>query len=270
MWQWQEIQKLLRPDGVGLPLKKPVNRIALLPMRSLFAAAFVFLGATVALGAPDEPLYRPALIGTSPDAIINRIDTKLLLKAGQKDAAVMFVAAVEKNGDVKWSGTYRGTANSKLLEQEVQRALTDAKMIPAIRNHEPVSVFFYGTVTFGIVEGTPRLRIFDSQEPNEVGPEHDFVAPQPVIGGDSKFAGLHYPSKQEAPLAVNGAVELGLKVDAEGNLVEEKVISEYPPLLGFGQAALDDFASAKFIPAFRNGQPVACEIKLPVYYQPKS
>ena len=235
--------------------------------------ALVVLGLTILVGfaaAEELPSYRPALIGKSPDAIINRIDTKLLLNAGQKNAAVMFIAAVEKTGEVKWSGTYRGTPDSKLLEQEVNRVLTDAKMIPAVRNHQPVSVFYYGTVIFEVLNGKPRLRIFANQEPGELKSENDFVGPQPVIGADSKFGGLHYPSKSDAPLAVSGAVELSLKVDADGNLQQEKVVSEYPPLLGFGPAAMDDFATAKFVPAFRNGQPVACEITLPVYYKPKS
>jgi hypothetical protein len=220
--------------------------------------------------AEELPSYRPALIGKSPEAIVNRIDTKLLLKAGQKNGAVMFVAAVEKSGEVKWSGTYRGTPDSKLLEQEVNRALADAKMIPAVRNHQSVSVFYYGTVIFEVLNGKPRLRIFANQEPDELKNENDFVGPQPVIGADSKFDGLHYPPQSDAPVAVSGAVELSLKVDPEGNLQGEKVVSEYPPLLGFGPAAMEDFASAKFIPAFRGGQPVACQITLPVYYKPKS
>lgn len=220
--------------------------------------------------AEDLPVYRPALIGKSADAIINRIDEKLLLRIGQKDAAVMFCAVVEKTGELKWSGTYRGTADSKLLEQEVQRALVNAKMIPAIRNHEPVSVFYYGTVLFEIIDNKPRLRIFANQEASELKKETDFIGPQPCLGGDSKFSGLHYPSSQQAPLAVDGAVELWMKIDATGNLQEEKVTNESPPLLGFGDAALDDFANAKFIPAFRDGKPIACEITLPLYFKPKS
>jgi hypothetical protein len=44
------------------------------------------------------------------------------------------------------------------------------------------------------------------------------------------------------------------------------VLKEDPPLLGFGDAARTDFANAKFIPAFRDGKPGACEVVLPVYY----
>jgi len=47
------------------------------------------------------------------------------------------------------------------------------------------------------------------------------------------------------------------------------VVKESPPLLGFGDAALDDFANAKFIPAFRDGKSVSCEITLPLYYKPE-
>jgi Gram-negative bacterial TonB protein C-terminal len=266
----EKIQKLLRPRGVGLCLKKAGNPVALQTMRRFALVCFACTIATQFAAAADLPVYRPALIGSAPDAIINRIDTNLLLKAGQKNAAVMFVAAVEKTGEVKWSGTYRGTPDSKLLEQELQRALGNAKMIPAIRNREPVSVFYYGTVVFEVINNKPRLRIFANQEANELKTENDFISPQPCLGADSKFDGLHYPSSSDAPLAVSGAVELSLKVDAEGNLQGEKVVSEYPPLLGFGQAAMDDFAAAKFIPAFRNGQPVPCEITLPLYYRPKS
>ena len=138
-------------------------------------------------------------------------------------------------------------------------------MIPAIRNHEPVVVFYYATVVFQVVDDKPRLRIFANQEASELRTENDFVGPQPCLGGDSKFEGLNYPTN--LPVQVSGMVELLLKIDATGNLQEAKVMKEDPPLLGFGGAAMADFANAKFIPAFRNGQPVACQVMLPVYYR---
>jgi len=50
-------------------------------------------------------------------------------------------------------------------------------------------------------------------------------------------------------------------------LQELNVVSENPPLLGFADAALSDFRNAKFIPAFRDGKPVACDVTLPVFYK---
>lgn len=216
------------------------------------------------------PMYRPALLGTGPSALINQIDTADLIKKGQKDAAIMFTCSVQKNGDVVWSGTYRGTPESKLLEQELQKRLaTGLKFNPAIYNHLPVDAIYYGTVTFTIVDGKPRLRIFSNQQTEELEKESDFIGPQPFFGLNSKFNGLHYPSKQEAPVQVDGVAELQLKIDATGNLENITLRQEKPPFSGFGEAARADFKKAKFIPAFRDGKPGACEVTLPVYYKAK-
>ena len=180
----------------------------------------------------------------------------------------MFYAVVQKTGDVGLAETYLGTPDSQLLQQEVQRALAGAKMIPAVRNHQLVSVIFYGTVVFSTVEGKPRLRLFANQDANEIKAEHDFIAPQPCIGGDSSFAGIHYP-QNGSPVPLNALVNLQLAVDAAGNVQNTKVIDESPPLLGFGDAALTDFNEAKYIPAFRDGKPVACDTTLSIYYPSK-
>src|SRR5438270_11431862 len=108
------------------------------------------------------PMYRPVLLGTGPDALINRIDGAGLIEQGQKDAAIMFSCSVKKDGAVLSVSTYRGTPDSKLLEQELLKKLSAAanpKFIPAIYNHVPVDAIYYGTVMFGIVNDKPRLRI---------------------------------------------------------------------------------------------------------------
>ena len=215
------------------------------------------------------PMYRPVLLGTGPDALINRIDTAGLIKQGQKDAAIMFSCSVKKDGAVLSVSTYRGTPDSKLLEQEVLKKLSLAanpKFIPGIYNHIPVDAIYYGTVMFTIVNDKPRLRIFSNQEREELKKESDFISPQPFWGGDSKFNGFRYPSSETAPVMVNGSAELALKVDATGNLQDLKLLSEQPPFLGFGAAAFEDMSKAKFIPAFRDGKPVACDVKIPIYY----
>ena len=117
------------------------------------------------------------------------------------------------------------------------------------------------------MNGKPRLRIFANQEAVELKKESDFVGPQPFVGPDSKFEGLHYPD-DVVGVPISGLVELAMKVDADGNLKELRLVSEYPPLAGFARAAMEDFRVARFIPAFRDGKPVECSITLPVYYQP--
>jgi hypothetical protein len=219
--------------------------------------------------SPAEELlrYRPALLRTGPNSVINRIDTQDLIKKGQKDGSVMFCCSVRQTGEIANTWTYRGTPESLLLEQELVRRLDQSVFIPAIYNREPVHVLFYGTVIFKIVNGKPRLRIFANQEAEELKKETDFVGPQPFVGHDSKFEGLHYPN-DVLEAQIPGLVELGMKIDADGNLKELRVVSEDPPLVGFRRAAAEDFRVARFIPAFRDGKPVECSITLPVYYEP--
>jgi len=215
-------------------------------------------------------MYRPVLLGTGPDALINRIDTAGLINQGQKDAAIMFSCSVKKDGSVLSVSTYRGTPDSKPLEKEILKQLAVAanpKMLPAVYNHIPVDAIYYGTVTFSVINGKPRLRIFSNQERSELSKESDFIGPQPFWGGDSKFSGFRFPGTDTAPVKVDGSAELELQVDEKGNLRDLKLLSEEPPFLGFGDAAFDDMAKAKFIPAFRNGNPVACDVKIPVYYK---
>jgi TonB family protein len=216
---------------------------------------------------PALPELRPAVLGTGSDSLINKIDTADLIKKGQKDAAVMFSCLVAPTGDVVRSAAYRGTRGSELLEQEVLKRLVNAKFIPAIHNHQPVIAVFDGTVTFAVVNGKPRLRIFSNQQLEEVKKENDFIDPQPYVGPGSKFTGTHYPDTGTT-VRLTGVVELALDVDAAGNLRNMNVVTEQPPYLGFGQAASSDFNGAKFIPAFRNGKPVESKVTISIFYKP--
>ena len=219
------------------------------------------------------PMYRPILLGNAPDSLINRIDTPGLIQQGQKDAAIMFSCSVKRDGSVLSVSTYRGTAGSKLLEEELLKKLSaaaNAKMIPAVYNHMLVDAIYYGTVTFAIIDDKPRLRIFSNQERQELAKESDFISPQPFWGGDSRFNGFRYPTTESAPVPVDGWAELELKVDAAGNLQDLKLLDEKPPFLGFGVAAFEDLKRARFIPAFRDGKPVASDVKIPVFYKPNA
>ncbi|MGE5209281.1 MAG: energy transducer TonB [Alphaproteobacteria bacterium] len=216
---------------------------------------------------PALPEFRPALVGSAPNSLINTIDTADLIKKGQKEAAVMFSCLVAPTGEIVRSGAYRGTRGSELLEQELLKRLATAKFIPGIHNHKPVIAVFYGTVKFAVVNGKPRLRIFANQQLPELDKESDFIDPQPFVGEGSKFTGTHYP---EVPTTVSltASVDLEVEVDAAGNLKNMQVLSEEPPFLNFGDAAMSDFTGAKFIPAFRDGKPVDSKVTLHIYYKP--
>jgi hypothetical protein len=147
------------------------------------------------------------------------------------------------------------------LENEVEQRLVGVKFTPPIYNHQAVSVLLYGTVIFS-AENKPHVRIFLNQDPKEIKAETDFVGPQPVIGADSKFKGI-----RALDPGITGIANLSLKVGADGSLQDMQLEGEEPPLLGFGKMALEDFDGAKFIPAFRDGDPTACATVLPVCYK---
>jgi hypothetical protein len=219
-------------------------------------------------GSPSQlPQYRPALLGTGPDSVINRINEAGLMRDGQKDASLYFRCSVSPTGEIMTTWTYHQSPDSQLLEREITRCLDQAVFVPGVYDHQPVAVFFFGAVTFKIIDGKPRLRIFANQEEAELKKEADFIGPQPFVGYESKFEGLHYPN-DAVTSELTGMVELGMKIDAKGKLLDLKVVSEYPPLVGFRRAAAEDFRVAAFIPAFRDGKPVECNITLPVYYEP--
>jgi hypothetical protein len=232
----------------------------------LLASLFVVVDLAQAQSI-DVASNRPALIGTGSDALVNKIDVQDLFKKGQKDGAVMFACIVDGKGNVSWNTTYNVTPNSKALEEEVLKRIESAKFVPALHNKLPVDVVFFGTVSFVVKDGKPHLRIFANQEIDEVNKASDFIGPQPYFGGESKFTGLHYPI-QEVVVPVTGEVKFTIAIDVTGNLKDIQLVSEEPPLLGFGDAALSDFGQAKFIPAFRNGKATDSNVTLSVYFEP--
>ena len=240
-----------------------MRRVVFLCMTALFLNA-----AFPAKAALPLPRFRPAVLGSGPDSVVNQIDTQALLKKGQKEGAIMFCCRVATTGNVVWYTTYLPVPGSDLLEEEVRKRLDNARLAPAIYEHKPVEVLFYGTAFFSVADGKPKLNIFANQEAAELKAGNDFIGPQPVIGADSKFTGLHYP-RERMTVFVKGLVRLALKVDATGNLQELRAVSEEPSLLGFAQAAITDFTGAKFIPAFRDGDPVESSVELPVFYEPE-
>ena len=240
-------------------------------MRGLvfLSIATLFLsGSFLAKAELPLPRFRPAVLGSGPESLVNQIDTQDLLKKGQREGAIMFCCRVATTGDVLSYTTYLPVPGSDLLEAEVRKRLDKARLAPAIYEHKPVEVLFYGTVFFSVVDGKPKLHIFANQEAAELKAANDFIGPQPVIGADSKFTGLHYP-RERMTVFVKGLVRLELKVDAAGNVQDLRAVSEEPPLVGLAQAALTDFTGAKFIPAFRDGDPVESSILLPVRYEPQ-
>src|SRR5256885_2542193 len=107
------------------------------------------------------PMYRPVLLGSGPDSLINRIDSTDLVRKGQKDAAVMFSCSVKKDGTVLSVSAYRGTRGWKWLEQEILKkwaAAANPKFIRAINNRMPREECYVGWLKSHTVMHEPVVR----------------------------------------------------------------------------------------------------------------
>ncbi|MDQ6622988.1 MAG: energy transducer TonB [Verrucomicrobiota bacterium] len=218
-----------------------------------------------ATSAAARPQFRPAVLAQGAGSLINLIDAKALLAKGQKDGAVQFAASIGPAGETGDVLTYNALAGSSALEAEVLERLHQCKFTPPIYEHQPARALLCGTVIFAANEN-PHVRIFLNQDPEEIKNGNDFIAPQPVIGGDSHFTGLSLP--EGLPVAVDGLVNLELHVDASGTLRGLSILNENPPLLGFEDAAVKDLSEAKFIPAFRDGDASDSSSVITLCYKP--
>ena len=214
--------------------------------------------------AEPQPKFRPALLGTHQRSLINLINAESLMKRGQTDAIVMFSVGVTKLGFGYGMQVFRGTPNSEILQRELLNQLDRAQFVPAVVNGLPRTAYMDGTVVFAIVNGKPHVRIFLNQEESELNNRTDFISPQLVfLPGNLKYKGIRYPP---SALGVAGTAAITLDVDANGKVQGTKISYEHPANVGFGVAAAGPLRDANFIPAFRNGKPVACRYTIAVIF----
>ena len=206
--------------------------------------------------------FRPALIGNGPKSLVNLIDTSRLMREGQADAVVMFDAAVGdyQGGSVLNFACY-GDPNSKPLKNEVSKQLQRCDFIPALVHGKPTDVYFRGTVIFAVRDGRPRLQVFANQDRNELARGSDYIQPQMILGTDDwkeakEYLGVltHHSKK--------GIAVVSLTLDAEGKRKEMHLVREDPKGLNLGAAALKTMSTAAFVPAFREGHPVAATFEM--------
>jgi len=214
------------------------------------------------------PRVEPALIGNGPNALINRINTKKLVEKGQGDGLLFFTCYVGPEGKVGDYLIYRETPGAERLKKEVGDALRACRLIGAIYNGVHTDVLFSGTVVFWVAEGRPHLRIYMNQNRNDVAKGNDFVAPQVVYSTVAWAALRNDPILQKGKTYLqNGVLQASITVDANGNQKDLKVVLEDPPGFRFGEGFRKTYATAKWIPAFRNGHPVDCTFDYVMYFK---
>jgi hypothetical protein len=243
-----------------LGLKKQSVPVAYLAMCRFAALLLALLSIVdVVSSQTTEPQFRPALIGNGPKALVNVINTKRLVEKGQRDGLLMFKCDVGHLGGVGNCIIYGETPGSKLLKEEVGHAIKGCRFIPAIFNGKRTDVLFAGTVVFFVNDSKPHLRIYANQSHDDIKKGSDFIAPQVIASTPDWLESRFDLVAQKARVyQQNGAIQLSITVDANGNQRDLKVISEDPPGFGLGEDIRKTYAKAKYIPGFRNGHPVDC------------
>jgi TonB family protein len=229
------------------------------PSKMIIAAALAVLNVAAAnLPAENLPEMRPALIGSGPRSLVNLINTEELFRKGQRDAWVMFNCVILDDGLVSrydLPTALRKSEGADALKKEVAKALTATRFIPAVYGHRPTWARFRGTVIFAVVNGKPHLRIFANQEIDELKRGADFVAPQLVYKQGASFG--PYSPGHAAYMGIQGTVKVRHSMDAQGKTTDVQVLGESHAGEGLGQAAREGILASVYVPAYRNGKPVA-------------
>jgi hypothetical protein len=217
------------------------------------------------------PDMRPALVGSGPNSLINLISAKHLMERGVQHGAMYFMARVDPNGYPSYSRVWGTTKETEPLRDEVRERLAQSRFLPAVYNHQHVYAWFFGTLTFSVVDGKPHLRIFANQELSELQKESDFIAPQGIWLPSKIYDRAKWkdPFGAWATADKGGAADLILSVDAAGHINSVRVESVDPPdKKSYADEAVKMIEQRLSLPAYRNGKPVESTTRIRFFFIP--
>ena len=194
-----------------------------------------------------------------------------MIKRGMQHGAVLFRCLVQPSGATAYRIAYGGTSGSEVLREEVKNKLYPARFTPAVYHHHYTYAWFYGTVTFSVVNGKPHLRVYANQEKSELAQGSDFISPQSIYIATHTYdprPRMINPFGSWSTEDIPGTVDFELTVTTAGQLKEIHILKEDPPGKGYGQHALADMKEFTWLPAYKNGHPVEMPTHLTFTFLP--
>lgn len=215
---------------------------------------------------------RPAMIGDGADSVAAHLHYPPKAKAARDETAIPFYCEVAENGKASFISLF-GPEDKKQFRVALLKALSEGRFQPAISGGKPVAVLLGGTAFFLFRGNQPIIAIsLSTADKEKTAALGNYIQPQMLISSANFRRKLRDASHDKdvhfrpglQPVYPRAAVTA--QIDAQGNLLNTKIIAEYPPDAGFGPVLVKAFQGTKFIPAYTDGKPVAGQFDMIANY----
>jgi len=236
-------------------------------MHSAFSvAALLFLNEVEQLQGAEG--LRPAVIGGGADSVAAKLHYPPKERDSKTEAVVVFFCEVAANGKAKNIRTYWNKGYN-LFGDAVEKALNQGRFVPAMAGGKPTPVLIGATVFFLARGDRPTVVIsMATADKQKAAAMQNYIQPQ-MIGSDADLRRKLWNLVRTAKVLVNDAhanAEVVATVDANGNLLNTKLVAESSKNGGWGDVLIKGMSGARFIPASNNGKPEQGEFTWAVRY----
>jgi len=211
---------------------------------------------------------RPAVIGGGADSVAAKLHYPAKERDSKIEAVVVFFCEVAANGRAKDIRTYWNKGCDH-FGSAVEKALNQGRFVPAMVGVKPTAVLIGATVFFLAHGDHPTVVISMATANKEKAVAmQNYIQPQ-MIGSDADLRRKLWDLARAATVLVNDAhanAEVLASVDANGNLLNTKLVAESSKNGGWGDMLVKAMSGAKFIPASNNGKPEQGEFTWAVRY----
>jgi outer membrane biosynthesis protein TonB len=211
---------------------------------------------------------RPAVIGNGADSVAAKLHYPSKERDSKTEAVVVFFCEVGTDGKAKNVRTYWNQGYNRFGDA-VEKALNQGRFTPAMVGGKPTPVLIGGTVFFVARGDRPTVVIsMATADKQKAAAMQNYIQPQ-MIGSDADLRRKLMNAARAEKVLVNDAranAEVLAKVDANGNLLDTKLVAESSKNGGWGAILMKAMSGARFIPASNNGTPEPGEFTWAVRY----
>jgi hypothetical protein len=235
-------------------------------MRTRSRVAAVALAAAfwpIALWSDDrESRFVPARLGSGPESMLGRIECPEP-PAPERAVVVICQAWVEASGQTLDTKSYcfGDGGRRSLYSHAASDALDSAIFAPASVDGAPVPVYASFRVVFRGRGSSCSIAAIASLGGEMPGDDLDYIAPQEILSEGSWFSRtreLQFAGTRGGTARARGAIfSMSVAVSEQGVASDGRIEGNWGAALAEQRRAVRALERARFIPAFRDGVPIA-------------